>query len=76
MIEHPSLGIRHPDAPEIGSVVICTDKARRLKDPEGYRVESVGWSNGSGHPYGTFCARGVQLGGLYRFNVDEWEYKR
>lgn len=71
-----SLGYRHPDAPTIGRIVVCTDPTRRLKDPGGYRVEGVGWSSGTGHAYGTFCARGVQYGGLYLLNVNEWEYKK
>ena len=66
------LGVTHPDSPKIGDIVACKDKARRLTDPEGYRVEHLGWSEGYGQPYGSFAARGVVYGGLYHFSVAEW----
>jgi len=68
-----SLGNTHPDSPERGAIVQCTDRGRRLTDPKGYRVEGLGWSKGYGVPYGSFTARGVACGGLYLFRIDEWE---
>jgi hypothetical protein len=71
-----SLGNTHPDSPERGTIVRCTDKSRRLTDPKGYRVEELGWSKGYGVPYGSFAACGVAHGGRYLFRVDEWETLR
>lgn len=68
-----TLGSPHPDSPAPGDVVVCTDPSRKLTDPKGYRVEEIGWSKGTGTPYGTFGARGVAWGGLYHFSVTEWE---
>lgn len=67
------LGHVHPASPKVGDVVICTNPARRLKDPKGYRVEQLGWSKGHGQPYGSFAARGVLHGGLYHFEVGEYQ---
>jgi hypothetical protein len=66
------LGVTHPESPKVGDIVACPDRARRLTDPKGYRVETLGWSKGHGVPYGCFAARGVAYGGLYYFSVTEW----
>lgn len=73
MRHHESLGHTHPNSPDIGDIVKCTVKERKLKDSGGYRVEGIGWSNGSGLHYGYFAARGVKEGGLYQFSVEEYE---
>lgn len=75
MRTHPDLGEIHPDSPEFGDVVVCTNKDLRLNDPDGYRVEGLGWSKGCGVPYGCFAARGVKFGGLYRFGVNDFKIK-
>ncbi len=70
---HESLGTIHPDSPNFGDIVVCTNPKHRLLDPDGYQVEQVGWSTGYGQKYGTFAARGRRWGGLYMFNVSEWK---
>jgi hypothetical protein len=71
--DYLGLGSTHPDSPKIGDIVECTNNARELRDPQGYRVESLGWSKGHGVAYGQFAARGIGFGGLYGFSVDEWK---
>jgi hypothetical protein len=70
-----NLGEVHPLSPKLGDVVKCTNPDRKLNDPKGYKVEYLGWSELYGHTYGTFSARGVQYGGLYRFSVYEFSHK-
>jgi hypothetical protein len=70
--DYLGLGTTHLSSPKNGDIIECTNKARGLTDPGGYRVENLGWSKGSGVPYGYFAARGVRHGGLYQFRVDQW----
>lgn len=73
---HKSLGHVHPLSPKIGDVIECTNEDMKLKDKGGYKVEHVGWSNGTGLSYGYFAARGVCQGGLYRISVTDWKFKK
>lgn len=63
----------HLKSPLIGDIVRCTNPERQLNDPMGYRVENLGIKNGYGVEYGAFTARGIKYGGLYHFNVFEYE---
>lgn len=63
----------HPKSPMIGDIVRCTNPKRYLIDSGGYRVEQLGIKGGFGQKFGTFAARGVKQGGLYHFDVDEYE---
>jgi hypothetical protein len=63
----------HPKSPMIGDIIRCTDVKRYLRDSGGYQVETIGIKELYGTPYGCFNARGVNQGGLYHFNVDEYE---
>lgn len=66
---------KHPKSPDLGAIIICTDPSRHLKDPDGYRVENIGYKGDYGVGYGYFTARGVKHGCLYRFSVEEYILK-
>jgi hypothetical protein len=73
VITHPELGYVHPDSPRIGDIVKCINPARNLHDKAGFKVENLGWSKGTGVPFGYFTARSsAGYGALYQMKVDEW----